>query len=205
MPFRVFRREGEPLAKGRSGRSATRARRTWPRFRGFTEEWRIDAELRAEDALDVTLNKRDSMRIGDVHWGPLDGSSALVPAPGIKSIDPYDLIVAMTGTSGPPLLTEEDREALRVERTPYVVTLDAAPYRITGTVHLLPGTRPAQLLDRGNELFVMVTGPALFLNDTPLADAAADVVLVNRSYLRQVKQERQPRSSRPRTAGAERG
>ena len=43
------------------------------------------------------LNKREPIPIADVSWAPVDGSEPLAPAPGLKTIDPYDLVLVFTG------------------------------------------------------------------------------------------------------------
>ena len=42
-----------------------------------------------------SLNKREAVTISDVRWAPINGSEPLAPAPGLKAIDPYDLIIVL--------------------------------------------------------------------------------------------------------------
>ncbi len=189
MPLPIFRRDGEPSAA-----SSLLARRGHGRFEGLNEEWRISAVMRADRRLGDALNRREPVPISDVLWGPVDGSAPLQPAPGIRTVDPYDIIVAMAGR-GCVVLSEADLESFAIHRIAYDVWLDAAPFNVTGTVHLEPGADPAKLLDRASELFVPVTRPVIHLNDVHLRNAPTDVVLLNRSYLRDVKRERRLRDS----------
>ena len=102
------------------------------------------------------LNKREAIAISDVTWGPPDGSAPLEPAPGIKSVDPYDLILVIAGEDSLPPLTEAERSALKVHKVPYDVALELPPFRVIGTVFMHPGSEPDRLLDRSNEMFMPV-------------------------------------------------
>ena len=53
---------------------------------------------------------------------------------------------------------------------------------------MYPGSEPERLLDRATEMFVPVTDAVAFLGETTVSDPEADVVLVNRFYLRGVEQ-----------------
>ncbi len=189
MPFRIFRRGGEePEPSSHEAATPSAADGTLIRFDGLTEEWRLVGTMHLSGRLSDALNKRGSITISDVSWGPIDGSAPLEPAPGLRSVDPYDLIAVMTGQASLPLLTEAERAAHKVHKVPYDVALDAPPFRIVGTVFLYPGAEPERLLDRATELFVPVTDGAVYLGEQPMSDAEGEVVLVNRSYLRGVHQ-----------------
>ena len=58
------------------------------------------------DRLSDALNKRESIAMHDVKWAPIDGSGPLVDAPGLKSVDPYDLILVLAGEGSMPELTD---------------------------------------------------------------------------------------------------
>src|SRR6476646_12232027 len=96
----------------------------------------MDVTGRLSDA----LSKRVSLAIHDVRWAPIDGSAPLVEAPGLKSVDPYDLILVLAGEGSMPELTDEERAAHRIHKVSYDVALEAPPFRILGTVYLHPGT-----------------------------------------------------------------
>lgn len=186
MPFGLFKR-GEPEApktvEALSGGGAVTVR-----FDGLTEEWRLVGEMHLHGRLSDTLNRRGAITISDVQWGPVDGSAPMEEAPGLRSVDPYDLIAVFAGQGTLPLLSETERAAHKIHKIAYDVGLEAPPVRIIGTVYLYPGSEPDRLMDRATELFVPVTDAVVYIGDRRVDDVDADVVLVNRSYLRSVQQ-----------------
>ena len=111
------------------------------RFDGLTEDWRLSGTMHIEGRLSDALNRRETVAISDMHWAPIDGSGPMVPAPGLKSIDPYDLIAVLAGPDTLPEYTEEERIARRVRKEPYQVVLEAPPFRIAGHRARLPRHR----------------------------------------------------------------
>jgi hypothetical protein len=166
-------------------------------FDGLTEEWRLVGRMQIDGRLSDALNRRQSIEITDVSWAPADGSGPFEPAPGLKEIDPYDLIVVLAGEATEPPLTEAEKAAHRVHKVAYDVALEAPPYRIVGTVHLHPGSEPDRLLDRATEMFVPVTDAVASLGDLRVGDPEVDTVLVNRFYLRGVEQVDKRTGTRP--------
>jgi hypothetical protein len=122
-----------------------------------------------------------------VDWGPPD-SETLEPAPGLKSVDPYDLILVTSGEDSLPPLTDSERSALKVHKVAYDVALEVPPFRVIGTVYLHPGSEPDRLMERSTEMFVAVVEATARLGDTVVTDPDVDVILVNRFYLRGVQQ-----------------
>ncbi len=108
--------------------------------------------------------------------------------PGLRSIDPYDLIVVLAGEGTLPVLSDDEKAAHRVHKLSYGVALDVPPFRVQGTVHLFPGSEPERLLDRSNDMFFAVTGGVVMLNERRIGDVRTDTILVNRQYLRRVEQ-----------------
>lgn len=157
-------------------------------FDGLTEEWRLVGRMHVDGRLSDALNRRAPIAITDVQWASADGSSPLTSAPGLRSIDPYDLIMVMAGEGSLPPLSEDEKAAHKVHKVAYEVALEVPPYRIVGTVFLFPGIEPEQLLDRSTEMFVPITDAQAFLGMERMGDATVDVVLVNRFYLRGVEQ-----------------
>jgi hypothetical protein len=157
-------------------------------FDGVTEEWRLVGRMNVTGRLSDALNKRESLEIHDVQWAPIDGSAGMVDAPGLKSIDPYDLILVLAGEGSMPELTESERAAHRVHKVSYDVALEAPPFRIVGTVYLHPGSEPDRLLDRATEMFVPVVDAVAMFGEVRIGDPDVDTVLVNRFYLRGVEQ-----------------
>ena len=157
-------------------------------FIAITEDWRLRGRMMISGRLTDALNKREALAISDVTWGPPDGSSPLEPAPGLKSVDPYDLIMVTAGEDSLPPLTEAERAALKIHKVEYDVALEVPPFRVIGTIYLNPGSEPDRLLDRSSEMFVPVTGATARLGDIEVSDPEVEVILVNRFYLRGVEQ-----------------
>lgn len=189
MPFDFLRRRkddagaaggGPPsAAAGRGGRGVA--------FDGLTEEWRIVGRMEIDGRLSDAINKREPITIFDVRWAPVDGSSELVPAPGLKTVDPYDLIMVLAGEATLPPLTESERVAHKVHKIAYDVALEVPPFRVIGTVYLYPGAEPERLLDRATEMFVPVVDAVATYEGRQIGEPA-DAILVNRFYLRGVEQ-----------------
>lgn len=192
MPFDFLKRKkdggagkpgtaGQPAPAGRprSGRGVP--------FDGLTEEWRIVGNMEVSGRLSDALNKRESITISDVQWAPINGSEPLAPAPGLKAVDPYDLIMVLASETSLPPLNDEERTAHRVHKVSYDVALEVPPFRVVGTVYLHPGSEPERLLDRATEMFVPVVDATAYLEGNPVAPEM-DAILVNRFYLRGIEQ-----------------
>jgi hypothetical protein len=186
VPFDFLRRRKTTDAGGDAAASAGGAGRGIA-FDGLTEEWRIVGRMHIDGRLSDALNKRESVTISDVRWAPVDGSGALEPAPGLKSVDPYDLIIVLAGEATLPPLTDTERTAHKVHKVTYDVALEVPPFRVVGTVLLHPGSEPERLLDRATEMFVPVVDATAYLGDQEVA-SEADTILVNRFYLRGIEQ-----------------
>ena len=191
MPLNFLRRKkagtaaAAPAAATGGPRSAVR---TGVAFDGVTEEWRLTGRMDVEGRLSDALNRREPVAIHDVQWAPIDGSAPMVDAPGLKSVDPYDLILVLAGEGSMPELTDSERAAHRVHKVSYDVALEAPPFRVVGTVFLHPGSEPDRLLDRATEMFVPVVDAVAMLGDVRVGDPDVETVLVNRFYLRGVEQ-----------------
>ena len=156
-------------------------------FDGLTEEWHLVGRMNIDGRLSDSLNKREAIEIHDVQWAPIDGSAPLSPAPGLRSVDPYDLILVLAGEGTLPELTEAEKAAHRVHKIAYDVALEAPPFRVLGTVLMHPGSEPDRLLDRATEMFVAVTDAQAFLGEEAVG-GDVETVLLNRFYLRGVEQ-----------------
>ena len=190
MPLNFFRRKKKTEAPAAAAAAPTglRALRTGVAFDGITEEWRLMGRMDVEGRLSDALNKREAITIHDVRWGPMDDSGPMVEAPGLRSIDPYDLILVLAGEGSMPELTEAEKAAHKVHKVSYDVALEAPPFRVIGTVFMHPGSEPDRLLDRSNEMFVPVVDAVAMLGDQRIGDPDVETVLVNRFYLRGVEQ-----------------
>ena len=192
MPFGFLRRRKDDAGEAATDATADPSASTGGAddgitFDGLTEEWRLTGRMHVEGGrLSDVLNRRQTIQISDVYWAPLDGFRELEPAPGLRSIDPYDLIAVL---AGPQTLRGSDAERLahRVRKVPYEVGLEVPPFRVIGTVHLHPGEVPDRLIEQGNEMFVPLTGAVAYLDGRPVADPGIEVVLVNRLYIRGVE------------------
>jgi hypothetical protein len=207
VPFNFLRKKPAPPQAPAAGGDPTpevieSARKTGGvAFDGLTEEWRLVGVMHINGRLSDALNRREAIAIADVSWAPVDGSGPFTPVPGLKSVDPYDLIVVLAGEGTLPPLSEAERAAHKVHKVPYDCVLEAPPFRITGTVYLFAGTEPERLLDRGTEMFVPVVDAICYLGDQRLGESEVEVVLVNRFYLRGIEQvERRGASQAQRRA-----
>lgn len=192
MPFRLFQRggRGDPPGAEQGGAPGSSDGGDGIPFEGLTEEWRLRGVMAVGGRrLADVLNRRDSIPIHDVQWAPADGSEGYAPAPGLKAVDPYDLIVVILAGKDLPSSEDADRRAARrLHKVDYDVALDCPPYRVVGTVHLFPGSEPDRLMERQTDLFVAVTDAITLHGARQVGEAEASVALVNRSYLRGVEQ-----------------
>jgi len=157
-------------------------------FEGLTEDWRLVGRMAIEGRLSDVLNKRDPIPIDDVMWAPADSSDALAPAPGLRSIDPYDLVIVLTGNDSQPDRTADQNSAHRVHKISYEVALEAPPYRVIGTVFLYPGSEPESLLQRSSDMFAAVVDATASVGGRQIGPGPYATILVNRQYLRGVEQ-----------------
>lgn len=166
-------------------------------FDGMTEDWHLVGRMLVEGRMSDALNKREPIAIADVQWAPMDGSSALAPAPGLKSIDPYDLVLVLGGEDSLPAMTDQEKSAHKVHKVSYEVALEVPPYRVVGIVQLYPGYEPIRLLDRSNEMFLPLIEATATMAGQPVGTPGTDVILVNRAYLRGVEQVDSKTGERP--------
>ena len=195
MPFNFLRRKKEPAPE--AGRSGTTRAAGGVAFDGLTEEWRLRGRMQVDGRLSDALNKREAIDIGDVQWAPLDDSAGFSDAPGLKTVDPYDLIVVLAGEDSQAPLTETERAAHKVHKIPYDVALEVPPFRIIGTVFLYPGAEPQALLARASEMFVPVVEATAYHGERVLSDPEVEAILVNRFYLRGIEQVDKRTGERP--------
>jgi hypothetical protein len=187
VPFDFLKRKKGPAPASSSAAKAA-ANDQGVRFEGLTEEWRLVARMLIDGRLSDALNRRDPIDIVDVMWAPADGSAALAPAPGLKNVDPYDLVLVLAVDASMPESSEEERTAHRVHKVSYEVALEVPPYRVIGTVMLYPGSEPDSLLSRSSEMFVPIVDASASMGDRAVSPAKSSAILVNRAYLRGVEQ-----------------
>lgn len=173
------------LGAGTSGFIASRRRPG--HFVALSEDGRIDAILYQSNVkLADALEKRAAISVNSAQQGANDLSTPLAPAGGVKNIDPYDVTILMPAEDGEPVVSDADREAWSKFRVAYDVTLDAAPFKVTGILLLLPSTDPYSLTERGTELFLPVFSPVVSVGGVPVRDVPRDAILMNRSHIRRV-------------------
>lgn len=170
---------------GGSGFIATRKRPG--HFVALSEDGRIDAILsQGGIKLADALEKRAAIPVNNAHQGANDLSTPLAPAGGVKDVDPYDVTIVMPAEDGEPVVSDADREAWSRFRVAYDVTLEAAPFKVSGILLLLPSADPYSLTERGTELFLPVFSPVVSVGGVPVRDVPRDAILINRSHLRRV-------------------
>ena len=194
MPFDFLKRKKAPEAAQPVSPKA-KTNRGIP-FDGMTEEWRIVGVMDVPGRLSDAINKREAITVADVRWAPIDGSAPLSEAPGLKSVDPYDLILVMAGEDTLPPLTDAERAANKVHKIAYDVALEVPPFRVIGTVYLYPGSEPDRLMDRATEMFVPVVDATATLAGNQIGEET-DAILVNRFYLRGIEQIDRRTGERP--------
>ena len=197
MPFDFLRRRRGAADGGTTadGGAASEGERGVP-FDGMTEEWRLVGTMQVEGRLSDAVNRREPITLSDVSWAPIDGSAPLTPVPGLKTIDPYDLILIMAGQTTLPTMSETEKVAHRVHKVSYDVGIEIPPFRVVGTVLLYPGSDPNRLLDRATEMFIPVVQATAYHGTRIVADRI-DAILVNRFFLRGVEQVDRATGERP--------
>jgi hypothetical protein len=192
VPFDFLKRrkDDDQTPDGPTAEVAARSDRLGSRgvaFDGLTEEWRIVGWMQVDGRLSDVLNRREAIDITDVKWAPVDDASALDAAPGLRTVDPYDLIIVLAGEGSLPPLDEAERAAHKVHKIAYDVALEVPPFRVVGTVYLYPGSDPDRLLDRATEMFTPVVDAEATHHGRPIGERM-DAILINRFYLRGVEQ-----------------
>ena len=187
MPFDFLRRKPDAAERHVAAADERAAGAVVP-FDGLTEEWRLRGRMASQGRLSDALNRRAETPITDVSWAPIDGSQPFQPVPGLKSVDPYDLILVLASADATDM-TEDEKAAHKVHKLPFDVATEAPPYRVVGTVFLRPGTDPHQLMDRSTEMFVPVVGGVVYAGDDVVpTEGEIESVLVNRFYIRGIEQ-----------------
>jgi hypothetical protein len=148
-------------------------------FVALSEDGRIDAML-SQGGVKLAIS------VSNAQQGPNDLSAPLAPANGIRSVDPYDITIAMPAEDGEPVVSEADRDAWSRWRVAFDVTLEATSFTISGVLMLLPSQDPMSLTERGTELFLPVLSPTVQVGNTIVRDTPRDAILVNRSHIRRV-------------------
>jgi hypothetical protein len=188
VPFDFLRRPKEQRPSAEPAAPPPSVAAAGVPFEGMTEDWRLVGRMAIEGRLSDVLNKREPIPIDDVTWAPAGSSDPLAPAPGLRSIDPYDLVIVLAGNETQPDRTADQSSAHRVHKVSYEVALEAPPYRVTGTVFLYPGSEPDTLLQRSAEMFVAIVDATATIGGRQVGSGSYPTILVNRQYLRGVEQ-----------------
>lgn len=188
MPFDFLRRKKDETAAEPAEPARPVPSGPGVPFEAMTEDWRLVGHMLVNGRLSDALNRREPIALANMRWAPMDGSDELSTAPGLKSVDPYDLVLVLAGQDSLPAMSESERSAHKVHKVTYEVGLEVPPYRVTGTVMLYPGYEPLRLLERSNEMFVAVINATATMAGQAVSPPDTDVILVNRAYLRGVEQ-----------------
>ena len=188
MPFDFLKRKKGPEASAVPSAPGTADELEGMPFDGLTEDWRLVGRMLITGRLSDALNRREPIAITGVDWAPIDGSEPFAPAPGLKSVDPYDLIIVLVGDDSLPEMTDDERTAHKVHKVSYEVALEVPPYRVVGTVLLHPGSEPESLMQRSSEMFVAIIDATATMDGKPVGTAETAAILVNRQYVRGVEQ-----------------
>jgi hypothetical protein len=156
-------------------------------FVALSDSGRTDAFI-AQNGVKLAdaLERRAAINVTNVQSGPTDGSGPLTPLAGVKTVDPYDVTIAMPAEDGEPCVSEADHEAWKKFRVAYNVTLEAPPFTVTGVLLMMPSQDPLSLTERGTELFLPVFDPSVQFGGAGLPGVPRDVILVNRAHIRRV-------------------
>jgi len=188
MPFDFLKRKKGPDAPAASAALGAATGQEGMPFDGLTEDWRLVGRMLITGRLSDALNRREPIAITGVDWAPIDGSEPFAPAPGLKSVDPYDLIIVLAGDDSLPEMSEDERTAYKVHKVSYEVAIEVPPYRVVGTVLLHPGSEPDSLMQRSSEMFVAIVDATATMGGEPVGTAPSAAILVNRQYVRGVEQ-----------------
>ncbi|MCU0504165.1 MAG: hypothetical protein MUE82_00095 [Chloroflexi bacterium] len=185
MPlFDLFRRK-----PAQGGPQAAPAAEPGAPIDACTEDWRIRGRVNVEGRLLDALNRRDPIEILSAEWAPTDGSAPFEAVPGLRTLDPFDLLIVFARPETMPARTPEETAARRRSKDTFDVLVDLAPFQVVGTVHLYPGLDASSLLDRGTDLFIAFTGAVAALpTGRRVGPDEPTTILVNRSYLTHVEQ-----------------
>jgi hypothetical protein len=153
-----------------------------------TEDWRIRGRIHTTGRMLEALNRREALEIVDPEWAPLDGSTDFQPVPGLKSVDPYDVLVVFASAATMPGRSQDATAAHKRTKDPYDVILEVPPFHVVGTVHLYPGLDPLTLLDHATSLYVAATGGVVLYGEARVGPDEPTTILVNRSYITRVHQ-----------------
>jgi len=154
-----------------------------------TEDWRIRGRVVVEGRLLDALNRRDPLGLVSAEWAPVDGSAPFEAVPGLRTLDPFDLLLVFARPETMPSRTAEETAARRRSKETFDVLVDLPPFQVVGTVHLYPGLDASSLLGHATELFIAFTGAvAAMPSGQRVGPTEPTTILVNRSYLTHVEQ-----------------
>jgi len=155
-------------------------------IRGWTEDLVVSGAIYSGDRLSDLFNRRELItlyrpsvrRLGVIGWP--------VPTEERLEVDPFDFDLVL----GSPLDPAEadHRAARRIHKVRYPVIVSGRTFEVRGTLHLFPGLAPEYAAHRTNVLFLPLTHATARHSGANVADGRADVVLVNRYAIREIKQ-----------------
>jgi hypothetical protein len=154
-----------------------------------TEDWRIRGRVAIDGRLLDALNRRDPLAIVSAEWAPIDGSAPFEAVPGLRTLDPFDLLLVFARPDTMPARSPDEIAARRRSKDSFDVLVDLSPFQVVGTVHLYPGLDASSLLERSSDLFIAFTGAVAALpSGQRVGPGEPTTIMVNRTYLTHVEQ-----------------
>jgi len=156
------------------------------RFRGWTEDRFISgAVLGAERLLDV-LNRRAPLELEDPRMASPEAIDWCLPVGAPLAVDPFDFDLVLAGRM--PEIDELIRQARRIHKVTYPVSIRSRRFTVDGLAHLFPGLAPEFAVTRGPGLFLPVTQPTVRWLGVRVSGPEDEVALVNRYAVLEVRQ-----------------
>ena len=128
------------------------------------------------------LNEQDELRLWQPRPGPMDaGSTSTTPSPADDDAEWQSLLTETMILAMPP--EWRSSRQLRLHKRLRRVALTAGPFRVTGNLHLHPGTEVgAHLLTRGPR-FLPLTDAYILHSGEPPFEHVVSVVIVNTAHV----------------------
>ncbi len=156
------------------------------RFRGWTEDRYISGTVLGDERLLDVLNRRLPLDLEDPRMASPSAVDWCLPVGTSLAVDPFDFDLVLAGRM--PDLDDETRQARRIHKVTYPVSIRSRQFTVDGLVHLFPGLSPEFAATRGPGLFLPVTRPVVRWLDVKVSEPDDEVALVNRYAVLDVRQ-----------------
>lgn len=155
-------------------------------IRGWTEDLVVAGEVHSNERLSDVFNRREMISIHKPTVRRLGVLGWPVPCEERMEVDPFDFDIVLGGVQNP---AEADRRAAqRIHKVRYPVVVTGRTFEVRGTIHLFPGLAPEYAAHRTNVLFIPLTRATARHGGSNVSDGRADVVLVNRYAIKEIRQ-----------------